>query len=134
MFTSSMPQLLRAALLPSSRRSAYKDFGTILVLHLSTQCSLSASRSPSARDHQSARRRELLRGASQPLGKTAEPYLVQEKWPMHFLDASSRSGGLPIKSQTAVDVLEDFQKLGRRPTQGSIQGLCSSNVTRCQLH
>ena len=47
----------------------------------------------------------------------------QGKWPLAILMAAERSGALPITSQSAVTVLEDFQALGSMPVQAFCNGV-----------
>lgn len=124
-----MSRLLRTPSIVQNRSTICIFFKLNLKLRFSTKGPLSAGQSPSARSHQSARQRQLLREGSKVSTNNYAESPIQENWPLHLIEASSKSGGLPIKAQAAVMLLNDFQSLARRPTSSSIQGLCLSNTS-----
>lgn len=49
-----------------------------------------------------------------------------ERWPTVILDAAHEKGGLAVSGANAVQILDNFQTLGRRPSEKEVRQLCSS--------
>lgn len=74
-------------------------------------------RSPRVRDLEWAKKRQTRQPA-----QTDD----SERWPIAILDAAHEKGGLKVSSARAVQILDGFQKVGRRPNEKDVQQLCQS--------